>query len=101
MCPAACMSAEVAESSLVTLPFLSRPKALPAKYEYDTSNELRAFLASLGVVCCQLALVAYKAISDVFEGNLGTQHTRTSPQTNCKGSPYRSTVSTKTLRAST
>lgn len=45
------MSAEVAESSFVTLPFLSRPKALPARYEYETSNELRAFFASLGVVC--------------------------------------------------
>ena len=44
------MSAEVAESSLVTLPFLSRPNALPARYEYETSSELRAFFASLGVV---------------------------------------------------
>ena len=44
------MSAEVAESSLVTLPFLSRPKALPARYEYETSNELLAFFANLGVV---------------------------------------------------
>lgn len=48
------MSAEVAESSLVTLPFLSRPKALPARYEYEMSNELRAFFASLGVVYQQL-----------------------------------------------
>ena len=44
------MSAEVAESSLVTLPFLSRPKALPARYEYEMSSELRAFFANLGVV---------------------------------------------------
>lgn len=44
------MSADVAESSLVTRPFLSRPKALPARYEYETSNELRAFFANFGVV---------------------------------------------------
>ena len=56
MCPAACMSAEVAESSLVTLPFLSRPKALPARYEYETSNELLAFFANLGVVYGQASV---------------------------------------------
>ena len=63
MCPAACISAEVAESSLVTLPFLSRPKALPARYEYETSNELRAFFANLGVVYRQLIVSGLHARS--------------------------------------
>ena len=49
------MSADMALSSFVTLPFLSRPKALPPRYENLASIEERARFASLGVVCdwCQ------------------------------------------------
>ena len=65
------MSAEVAESSLVTLPFLSRPKALPARYEYETSNELRAFFASLGVVYPQSSQW-FAMRHSVLERNPGT-----------------------------
>lgn len=54
------MSADMAESSLVTRPFLSRPNALPPRYEYETSNEAFAFLTSLGLVCTVLDVTASK-----------------------------------------
>lgn len=52
------MSADMAESSLVTRPFLSRPNAFPPKYEYETSNEALVFLTSLGLVCTVLDIKA-------------------------------------------
>jgi hypothetical protein len=48
------MSADMDESSFLMRPLLSRPKALPPRYEYAESRFVLAFFAALALVCGSL-----------------------------------------------